>query len=232
MNYTYIFNVCGAISGHVPDKCKEAIDLTSAGALQVNTHDDNDDNDDWCYVVGNYAKESTKIDLLNHDDPTEGLSISYSGSYCSNGAQRKFIMEMQCADRLNPIPTHALEYSHCEYTITIPSVYGCPLECPVARRHLCGGNGHCAYDDDRSSARCFCNRGYTGSDCTRTTEETSSNYSPALLGLIITLFIIVCCLAIGLLFMVRQISAYKDDLAHYEVLKGGDEDSAHGGVVV
>ena len=55
MNYTYIFNVCGAISGHVPDKCKEAIDLTSAGALQVNTHDD---NDDWCYVVGNYAKES------------------------------------------------------------------------------------------------------------------------------------------------------------------------------
>lgn len=230
-NFTYIFNVCGAIGGRIPEKCKELAGLSSAGALQVNTHEDNDDSDDWCYVVGNYAKETTSIDLLNHDDPTAGLSLTYSGSLCSRGDQRKFIMEMPCADKLNPIPTHALEYSHCVYTITIPSVYGCPLECPIARRHLCGGNGHCAYDDDKSSARCFCNRGYTGSDCTRSIEETS-NYSPALLGLIITLFIIVCCLAIGLLFMVRQISAYKDDLAHYEVLKGGEDDSTHGGVVV
>jgi hypothetical protein len=53
----------------------------------------------------------------------------------------------------------ALELSPCEYTITMPSVYGCPLECPVSNRRLCGGNGHCAYDPDKSAARCFCNKG-------------------------------------------------------------------------
>jgi hypothetical protein len=53
-----------------------------------------------------------------------------------------------------------------------------------------------------------------------------------LLGLIITLFVIVCALAAGLLFMVRQIAAYKDDMAHYEVLKGAEDESSHGGVVV
>lgn len=77
---------------------------------------------------------------------------------------------------------------------------------------------------------CVCS-GYTGADCTKSESESSLNYSPALLGLIITLFIIVCALAAGLLFMVRQIAAYKDDMAHYEVLKGEDE-SSHGGVVV
>jgi hypothetical protein len=73
--------------------------------------------------------------------------------------------------------------------------------------------------------------GYTGADCTKADSEASLNYSPALLGLIITLFIIVCALAAGLLFMVRQIAAYKDDMAHYEVLKGGEDDSSHGVVV-
>ncbi|KAJ1391293.1 hypothetical protein B484DRAFT_439616, partial [Ochromonadaceae sp. CCMP2298] len=144
---------------------------------------------------------------------------------------RQFKIELQCADRLSPVPTHALELSHCVYTITMPSVYGCPLECPVSNRHLCGGQGHCAYDDDKGAARCFCNKGYGGLDCGKN-EASGLNYSPALLGLIITLFIIVCMLAAGLLFMVRQIAAYKDDLAHYEVLKGHDEESTHGGVVV
>lgn len=71
--------------------------------------------------------------------------------------------------------------------------------------------------------------GYTGADCTKQ-EGEDLNYSPALLGLIITLFVIVCALAAGLLFMVRQIAAYKEDMAHYEVLKGEDE-SSHGVVV-
>ncbi len=74
--------------------------------------------------------------------------------------------------------------------------------------------------------------GYTGADCSKTASEESLNYSPALLGLIITLFIIVCALAAGLLFMVRQLAAYKEDMAHYEVLRGEDESSHGGGVVV
>ena len=102
---------------------------------------------------------TTKLTLLNQGDPSKGLSLVYYGSTCSNGDQRKFNMELICADRMSAVPTHALEYTHCSYTITIPSIYGCPLECPVANRHLCGGNGHCAYDEDKAAARCFCNHG-------------------------------------------------------------------------
>ena len=113
--------------------------------------------------MGKYNEASTKVELLDQEDPTKGMALTYHGAYCVDGTQRQFRIELQCADKLSPVPTHALEYEHCVYTITMPSVYGCPLECPVANRELCGGNGHCAYDDDKSSARCFCNKGM--SDC-------------------------------------------------------------------
>jgi hypothetical protein len=68
--------------------------------------------------------------------------------------------------------------------------------------------------------------GYSGSDCTQTSSSSSLNYSPALLGLIITLFIIVVVLVASIVFMVRQMNAYKEDLANYQVLKGSEEESA------
>lgn len=68
-------------------------------------------------------------------------------------------------------------------------------------------------------------KGYGGKDCSEDSTETI-NYSPALLGLIITLFIIVSLLGVSIAFMIRQMNAYKEDLAHYHVLKGSDEDSA------
>ncbi len=52
------------------------------------------------------------------------------------------------------------------------------------------------------------------------------NYSPALLGLIITLFIIVVALAGSIIYMARQMTAYKEDLTNYSALKGSEEDSA------
>eukprot|EP01034_Spumella_vulgaris_P021474 gene21474-27509_t len=111
----------------------------------------------------------------------------------------------------------------------MPSVYGCPLECPVSNRQLCGGQGHCAFDEDKVAARCFCNNGYTGNDCTQKVDtSTTLNYSPALLGLIITLFIIICVLIGSVLFMVRQISAYKEDMANYRQLQG-TQSAMHGG---
>ena len=141
--------------------------------------------------------------------------------------ERKYNIELSCADKLNPVPTHAYELTGCEYTVYMPSVYGCPLECPVANRALCGGQGHCAYDNDKKAARCYCNHGYHGVDCTETgaAPDEALNYSPALLGLIITLFIIVALLVMGVFMMMKQVSAYRDDIANYQVLKGGDEDT-------
>jgi hypothetical protein len=68
--------------------------------------------------------------------------------------------------------------------------------------------------------------GYFGSDCTQSSSSsTSLNYSPALLGLIITLFIIVVLLIAGIAFMVKQMNAYQEDLANYQVLKGSEDDT-------
>lgn len=159
-NYTYVFNICGTVNtAQVPDKCKTLPDISAAGALQINTRGTYDANDDYCYMAGKYSAENTKVAALDPEDITKGIKISYYGAFCSGGVQRQFNIEMGCADKLNAVPTHALEYSHCVYTVTMPSIYGCPLECPVSNRHLCGGNGHCAYDNDKKAARCFCNNG-------------------------------------------------------------------------
>jgi L-lactate permease len=69
--------------------------------------------------------------------------------------------------------------------------------------------------------------GYTGSDCSQTVSTTTKlNYSPALLGLIITLFIIVVILGASIAYMVRQMNAYKQDLMNYSILKGQEEENA------
>lgn len=154
-----MFNVCGAVSGYLPDACKTVSNVNTAGALQINRRGTVETSDDWCYVAGQYSSSTTKVALLKNDDPTKGITVSYFGNPCSNGKQRQFNIELSCADKLSPVPLHALEYEACVYTISMPSVYGCPLECPVANRHLCGGNGHCSYDTDKLSARCFCNKG-------------------------------------------------------------------------
>jgi len=223
--------VCGAVTGSLPKSCDLVEGVKQAGAVQIDRRGTESPEDDWCFLVGTYSEIATTIKLLDDSDPTKGLSLTYAGTYCRSGPQRKFIIEMSCANKLNPVPTHALELSPCMYTITMPSIYGCPLECPVTNRALCGGQGHCAYDDDKASARCFCNTGYTGADCSQKQSTTTTlNYSPALLGLLITLFVIICTLVGSILYMVRQISAYKEDMANYQALQGasnhGDGESA------
>jgi len=227
-NYTYAFNVCGAVTGFIEPACKQELGdkIRTAAALQINKLGTKEEDDDWCYVVGYYNQDQTSVRLLDDADPTKGLQVTYKGDYCNGGKQRQYNLQLTCADKLQAIPTHAYELIGCEYTVTMPSVYGCPLECPIANRALCGGQGHCAYDTDKRAARCYCNRGYQGPDCTDTSgsAEEALNYSPALLGLIITLFIIIALLVLGVFMMIKQVAAYRDDVANYQVLKGGDED--------
>ena len=61
-NYTYIFNICGTISGRLPKSCAAVTNANTAGALQIDTQATYVDDDDWCYIVGKY---------------NEGLSYNY-----------------------------------------------------------------------------------------------------------------------------------------------------------
>lgn len=227
-NFTYVFNICGPVAAGIPDVCRANV-KASSGALQVNYNDLASPTDDWCYAVGDFEDGKSQLKLLDSSDPTKGVYLEYLGDMCSNKKQRRFRIEMPCADRLNPTPTSALELEHCVYTVEVPSVYGCPTECPVAERKLCGGNGHCHYDYDSNSAHCFCNKGYSGANCMTTHVSDELTYSPALMGLIITLFVIIVLLGAGLGLMIRQVTAYRDDVANYHTLKGEDE-SVHRGV--
>jgi len=223
-NFTYSFNVCGTVTGGVPRACATMDGLSKAGALQIDKRVLSDANDDYCFVAGQYNERTTTVELLDQEDPTRGLALTYLGTFCNHPhVQRKFRIELSCADKLNPIPTHALEYEHCSYTVTMPSVYGCPLECPVSNRRLCAGNGHCAYDHDKGGARCFCNKGFSGSACSQEQEDGLLNYSPALLGLIITLFVIIGLLVAGIFLMIRQLAAFKEDISNYQALRGDDD---------
>lgn len=221
-NYTYYFNICGTVTEY-PGACATLPGLGSSAALQVDQRATEDPTDDWCYNVGLYDLH-TETKLIDQEDPTKGVVLTYFGDYCGNHKQRQFHVELECADKLNPVPTHALELVGCQYTVNIPSVYGCPVECPVggAQRRLCGGNGFCAYDTDASSARCFCNEGFGGNDCTQPVEAEQLNYSPVMLGLIITIFVIIGILVASIVLMIKQMAAYKDDLRNYQVLKGDD----------
>ena len=158
-NYTYYYNICGTVTDY-PAACATLPGLGSAAAIQVNQRATTDPTDDWCYNVGMYDLHAETV-LIDQEDPSKGIMLTYYGDYCGNHKQRQFHIQLECADKLNPVPTHALELTGCQYTVTIPSVYGCPVECPVggAQRKLCGGNGFCAYDTDASTARCFCNAG-------------------------------------------------------------------------
>lgn len=227
-NYTYIFNVCGAVQDGVPTACNSVQGVSAASALQVDKRATPDTSDDWCYVVGFYTDSLTKVSLLDYEDPSAGLTITSFGDYCRNSKQRQFTVNMPCSNKLNPVPTHAYEAEHCSYAVTMPSVYGCPLECPVADRQLCGGNGHCGYDYDKGAARCYCNHGFSGAACV-TTGSGSSSYSPALTGLIVTLFVIIMALVASIVYMYKQVSAYKDDMAHYQVLRGDGEEEGEQG---
>lgn len=217
-----MYNVCGTVSGDIPKTCATLTGINQAGAIQVDARGTSSVDDDFCFVVGLF-ESTTSLKLIDQSDPSKGVKLTYYGDYCHNPPnQRAFNIELICADRLNPVATHALETSHCVYEISIPSVYGCPLECPVANRRLCGGNGHCAYDIDKSAARCFCNHGFSGKDCNTEGDGESLSYSPALMGLIITLFVIICLLVGGILLMIRQLAAYKEDVSNYQALKGDD----------
>lgn len=213
--------MCSPVTLGVPPACQTST-WASYAAFQVGFNG-------YCYGVGQFKEGVTQMSLLDSEDPVKGVKLTYYGDVCqSTQKNRVFNIELICSDRLNPHPVSALEYEKCVYTVEMPSVYGCPLECPVAERKLCGGNGHCHYDTDSNTAHCYCNKGYTGRNCMTKATGESLNYSPTLLGLIITLFVIIGLLGAGLALMIRQVSAYREDVANYQALKGEDDGETRG----
>jgi len=150
-----MFNICGTLTSEIPSSCANLKDINLAAAIQI---DYSNPKTEKCNIVGLYGDTLSKLELLNQNNPSSGVSLTYYGDYCTYGIQRKFIVKLKCDDKLSPIPTQVYETSKCVYTVEMPTVFGCPMECPVSDRQLCAGKGHCHYDSDAGSARCFCNK--------------------------------------------------------------------------
>ena len=140
----------------IPASCNTNLLNGHIAALRV---DYSDDNSPKCSTVGNYDNDDTEIKLIDDSDPAKGIKLTYYGDYNSKSKQSEFIIELLCGNQLTPVPTYAYEIDTSVYQIKMSSVFGCPLECPVANRELCGGNGLCYYDSDAGASRCYCNHG-------------------------------------------------------------------------
>ena len=107
----------------------------------------------------------------------------------------------------------------CQYEITIFSVYACPTECPISDGMACAGNGHCRYDRSNSKARCYCNTGFGGDDCSVDTAAKGS-FDGTLTGLLVTVLVIVLILAGALVMLLRQVRGFRNDASNYIQIQG------------
>jgi hypothetical protein len=125
-----------------------------------------------------------------------GVTLFYpGGDLCpdpynsSNFIPRSVSFDFMCSDANGFTPRYdtILEDVRCSYHAIIKSRVGCPLECarggPTNR--VCAANGICGYDMTNGYAKCFCNAGFSGPDCTAVGDKglpPPPDYSPNVAG--------------------------------------------------
>jgi hypothetical protein len=183
-NYSYVFNVCDKV-GHSPDPlCNPKPNEPLAPAYQIS-------EDEFCYRLGEKADNMDWL-LVDEDDPTVGVSVTYTGGdECPEKLSRKLTVKFLCSTELgmSPFSMETVTENKCHYSLTVNTVFGCPMECHIGgNRQLCGGNGFCGMDDDKNVPRCFCYEGWLGPAC----EIPNNGWGGGLdfLGIILVIMII------------------------------------------
>ena len=185
--YEYYFNVANSLP-IIPEICetgknnfthkycpkdanctndKNTIEITdNAVAYQVR-YSIKEEKEVDCWVIGQGDGEWR---LIDEQDPSFGVQLTYLNGDYDDGAcksNRKFNLRFDCEDNVLYIPDEEplYEYDLCEYTLSVPSQYGCPIECNIFDNQLCNSQGLCGYDNTNDVPRCFCFNEYTGDDC-------------------------------------------------------------------
>ena len=191
-------------------------------------------SDGWheCHVIGRYdaSQDDTHYSLLDITDPSKGVSIRYSaGEKCPSGVLRTATIDVSCSDTRVEILS-ALEPQTCQYHMVMKSYYGCPKECPITQNGLCNSHGHCAYDSKLKQPYCYCNWGWSGSECSTfiVPAAASGAAHSVQIGLLVMLVVIAAGLIGVVGFMVLKITAYrKEQVASYSFLQLS-QSSSHG----
>lgn len=182
-------------------------------------------NDGW---------ENSSMTLADPADPSAGVTLTYMGGNTCGAPSfnaRSLKLTLLCRDdedrtaqlpgRIDP-ETGAVEErvrepynTPCSYEFQVHSGYGCPVECPVKDNRVCGGNGVCGYDQVKKTARCFCNHGRDGADCSKLSAGEGMTADAAALLVVCVLLIAV----LGLLgFMYNKLRRVQLDPDAYSQL--------------
>jgi len=108
------------------------------------------------------------------------------------------------------------EINNCEYSVTMYSIAGCPLEC-LTGGSLCNGHGVCGFNTDLQKSQCYCYTNWAGDRCGIATKAAGLSVEGILL-------IIVCIVLAGVLgliaFMFLKLRRLQIDPAAYDDLQG------------
>ena len=199
-----------------------------------------------CHLAGK-AKEST-LQLSDNTNKAYGVRLTYEdGDQCSHldnqgnkcGGEtgidcpkRTTTINFICADEGAFHPGQAAEIdengqiAHCKYQIEVKSMHACPSECGISfneenkRKQLCAGHGVCSWDQTNQKAKCFCDDGYMGKDCATKGTPTTTSSSGGVKGLVILLLLLTLGLIGVIVFMAKQVRAYRADATNYMQIRG------------
>eukprot|EP01029_Cantina_marsupialis_P018707 TRINITY_DN4308_c0_g1_i1.p1 TRINITY_DN4308_c0_g1~~TRINITY_DN4308_c0_g1_i1.p1 ORF type:complete len:305 (+),score=85.64 TRINITY_DN4308_c0_g1_i1:35-949(+) len=225
-DFTYIFNVCDNVP-QIPETENNMCTITTGAEGEQNS------GKAPAFQIWNMQEGCNRLgvgddmlwELVDSQNPSRGVQVTYGdGDSCHNGDYRKLTLRFLCEDDYYNIPDEeqVVEINHCHYQISIKTIYGCPLQCQMADRRLCGGNGFCDYDTDLVSPKCFCERGHFGASCT---DEKSSNGDNSNI-LLVFIFIMLCGVVGACVVMWLKVKKLRlDPNAYYSLLALNGEPS-------
>ena len=172
--------------------------------------------------------------LYDSTNPSRGVTVQYLGGDACPSAfgktSRQLKLWLLCYDDATNIPDDEtiLENQYCAYDIFLKSAFGCPVQCPLyappgsQTRRICAGHGVCDFDSVRGNSRCFCNAGWSGSDCSSAVAAGTQRLGLAGVILIVVSFILVLMLALLAYLWIFKISKLRLDPTAYSTLAGAD----------
>jgi hypothetical protein len=214
--YSFLWNFCADIT---PASFTNDICAGKTGAAIQ--YLDRADGYQECEVIGHFdpEREDTEFSLLNNQDPSKGVTLKYLyGDRCPSNVLRSTTINVHCAN-VHAVTMSALEPEKCQYVVEMQSMYGCPKECPITSNGLCNSHGHCHYDPTMKAPYCYCNEGYSGSDCQRSSSSSGGGNSPAYnaeLSILIILMISLVVLVGFVVYTLYRVTAFRKEQADLE----------------
>jgi len=158
---TFYINPCGEYKTSIAE-CEQP-----GAGLEVTVDIGADNKEDTnCYSLGGIsnAKLDAKFELIDEDNPDEGIKATYvdgSSNNCGSGKKRSFVVHYHCSlDNNDMYDTVDEPNNDCFYTLHRNTIHACPNYC-VTGNNICNGNGICGHSDQP----CLCYEGYIGKHC-------------------------------------------------------------------